>query len=384
MKILLISDTVFDQNGVSRFIQDMASEAKKNDKDFHVLTSSPLHLDNLSDNIINMKPLYSRTMPFYPELFVAFPRIDPFLRKIKEFNPDILHISTPGPVGMLALYASYKYKIPFASTYHTDFPSYLVKNLKNKFAGRVCESLMRFFYKKAELVISRSSAYLQIIEEDIKIDKEKIYELKAGTDIDKFNPSHKNDSIWEDYGIDKDSVKMLYVGRLSIEKNFQWLLRLYEKNKSYFNENNITFVVVGHGKILKKTAKMKEMNVHMLGIRHVPELSCIYASSDFFITPSVTETLGQVVLEAMASGLPCIVTNEGGPAKLVNADSENGFVLEPLNEELWLDSIKSLVNSQELRVKMGERSFNYIQNFSISVTFESFWKVHEEMYKKSH
>jgi glycosyltransferase involved in cell wall biosynthesis len=120
----------------------------------------------------------------------------------------------------------------------------------------------------------------------------------------------------------------------------------------------------------------------MLGIKHVPELSSIYASSDFFITPSVTETLGQVVLEAMACGLPCVVTNKGGPTKLINVQSENGFVLEPQEDGLWLDAAQQLIASQELRQKMGMNSFESIKNFSIAATFESFWNIHQDIFSK--
>ncbi len=382
MKIVLISDTVFDQNGVSRFIQDMASEAKKNEKALYVLTSSPIKAENITDNIINMQPFYSRRMPFYDELFLAIPNIRQFLNKIKELKPDFLHISTPGPVGMIALYASYKYAIPFTSTYHTDFPSYIRKNMHSRIAGRIVVLIMRFFYKKAKLVMARSSAYLEILQNSIQIEKENIFELRAGTDTNNFNPSYKNQEIWAKYSIDENAIKMLYVGRMSIEKNFPWLIQFYKRHYEYFKEKNVVLVVVGHGKMLKEAEKFKKQGINMLGIKHVPELSSIYASSDFFITPSVTETLGQVVLEAMACGLPCVVTNKGGPTKLINVQSENGFVLEPQEDGLWLDAAQQLIASQELRQKMGMNSFESIKNFSIAATFESFWNIHQDIFSK--
>lgn len=377
MRLLLVSDTVFDENGVSRFIQDMLSESEKKSKELTVVTSSPIVREGLSQNIINLQPLFSFKMPYYHELFLVIAPCMLFLRTVKELQPDLLHISTPGPVGMMALYASWKYSIPFVSTYHTDFPSYIYKVTKSGILKRLMTWYMRFFYKKAKFVLTRSNAYLPILKSNIHISSSKIRPLQAGTDGDKFHPKYKTEGLWTQYGIKSDSIKLLYVGRLSIEKNFKWLLDFFMSNMQLMREKNIELVAVGHGKPLKKSKELKKNSIHLLGIKRDEELSKIYASSDIFITPSVTETLGQVVLEAMASKLPCIVTNEGGPSLFVT--DKCGYVLEFGDDVAWLEALSTLAGSKELRETMAHKSLERIQKFSTESSFDEFWKIHASL-----
>lgn len=374
MRLLVVSDTVFDDNGVSRFIQDMASESLKKRKELTVLTSSPIQREEISSNIINLKPFLSFKMPFYHELFLVIAPFMLLLKTVKELQPDLLHISTPGPIGMMALYASWRYSIPFASTYHTDFPSYIYKITKNKIMKKITTWYMRFFYKKAQLVLTRSNAYTSVLKTNISISGDRIRALQAGTDTDKFHPKYKTDGLWSQYGIKNDSIKLLYVGRLSVEKNFEWLLSFFMNNVQLMREKNIELVAVGHGKILKKSKEFEKKSIHLLGIKRGEELSRIYASSDIFITPSVTETLGQVVLEAMASKLPCIVTNEGGPSLFVT--DKCGYILEFGDDSIWLEALIRLADSKELREKMSQESFQRIKKFSIESSFDEFWEIH--------
>jgi len=377
MRLLLVSDTVFDENGVSRFIQDMVSESEKKSKELTVLTSSPIHREGISPNIINIKPLLSFKMPFYHELFLVISPCMLLLKTVKELQPDLLHISTPGPVGLMALYASWKYSIPFVSTYHTDFPSYIYKVTKSGILSKFMTWHMRFFYKKAKLVLTRSNAYIPVLKTNISIASDKISSLQAGTDTNKFHPKYKTEGLWTQYGAKSDSIKLLYVGRLSVEKNFEWLLSLFRSNIELMREKNIELIAVGHGKVLKKSEEFKKSSIHLLGIKRGEELSKIYASSDIFITPSVTETLGQVVLEAMASQLPCIVTNEGGPSLFVT--DKCGYVLEFGDESAWLEALTALAESKELRDEMAQESFRRIKKFSIESSFDEFWEIHSSL-----
>lgn len=382
MRILIVSDTVFDDNGVSRFIQDMASQSVKKGKELTVLTSTPIQREAIFPNIINLKPFLSFKMPFYHELFLVIAPFMLFLRTVKELQPDLLHISTPGPVGMMALYASWKYSIPFVSTYHTDFPSYIYKVTKNKIMEKIMTWHMQFFYKKAKLVLTRSNTYVSILKTNISISGDRIRALQAGTDTDKFHPKYKTDGLWTQYGIKCESIKILYVGRLSVEKNFEWLLSFFMSNIQLMKEKNIELIAVGHGKVLKKSQEYKKNSIHLLGIKRDEELSRIYASSDIFITPSVTETLGQVVLEAMASKLPCIVTNQGGPSFFVT--DQCGYVLEFGDDRVWLEALTSLADSKELREKMSEVSLQRIQKFSIESSFDEFWEIHSSLKQLLH
>ena len=173
--------------------------------------------------------------------------------------------------------------------------------------------LFRSFYKQFEKVYSRSAEYFDILKDDIKLPQNKLHILKAGTDIGSFHIKYKEEGFWRAYeGIDNDSIKLLYVGRLTKEKNFPFLLDMWDTLLGK-TDKNIELICCGEGKILDEKAALKNKKVHLLGYKGGEELSKIYANSDIFLFPSTTDTLGQVVMEAQSSALPALVSNIGGP-----------------------------------------------------------------------
>jgi len=116
--------------------------------------------------------------------------------------------------------------------------------------------------------------------------------------------------------------------------------------------------------------------VVFLGFRHGEELSALYASSDLFVFPSVTDTLGQVVMESQASGLPVLVSDVGGPKEVVE-EGRTGFVLPADKPELWAEHIVSLAMDAAKRRAMGDAAHEAMQRLSIERSFEHFWSVHE-------
>lgn len=373
IKICLVSDTVFDINGVSRFIQDFSKEAIKFEKEFIVITSTKKSSDEVFPKIINITPFFRMKMPFYESLDLVFPNFFKIKRAIKEFNPDIIHISTPGTVGLCALISAKLLKIPIVGIYHTDFPAYLYKNTKKSFVKRGSIKFLKFFYSPYEALFCRSSEYFFRLKEELGFKDDDLYILKAGINIESFDKSFKDDTIWKTYNVDKNKFKILYVGRLSLEKNLHTLLEIWENNKF----ENCQLILVGD-KELKK--ELKSSNITYLGRKRGEELSKIYASSDCFIFPSTTDTLGQVVMEAMASALPVIVTNEGGPKTFVNESF--GYVLNIESSDEVVKSINELCKKDEKYYAMKENAYNYMRDMTISHSFLDFWKKNEEIYEK--
>jgi glycosyltransferase involved in cell wall biosynthesis len=118
--------------------------------------------------------------------------------------------------------------------------------------------------------------------------------------------------------------------------------------------------------------------VRFLGFRHGIDLSRIYASSDFFVFPSTTDTLGQVVMEAQASGLPVVVTNMGGPKELVR-EGETGLVLPSDDPDRWVDELVFLASNRSRCAAMGARARVHLADMSIERSFEHFWTAHAEI-----
>ena len=373
-KVCLVSDTVYDLNGVSRFIQDFAQEAQLQNKEFYVFTSTLKEgLIKLS-NIENTKPLVSIKMPFYKSLSLVLPNYKTMKHKIQEFNPDIIHISTPGPVGLCALVIAKKLNIPTVGIYHTDFPAYLYKNTNSKFLEKITGLYLKYFYKSFKALFCRTCVYKEIIVNDLAFDVKNIYTLKAGINTKRFSPIFNNRLIWEKYNINKNAFKALYVGRISVEKNINQLLSIWSK----VNNENKVLILVGDSEINLNEYYCKKYNIIHLGRRQGETLSTLYASSDCFLFPSTTDTLGQVVLEALCSGLPVCVTNKGGPKTFAN--SKVGTVMDIDDEKAWADTITQWSKKGFDYQQMVSNTQTYAKDYSISESFEHFWEQNKIIY----
>lgn len=382
LKLSLFSDTVFDINGVSRFIQDLAKEALRRNKILKVFTATPLTPPEDAEGITVIDHWAAMPIPHYPGQYFAFPSLWQMKHHFKTDRPDVVHISTPGPVGWNAMRYARKHGCPVTSTYHTNFPQYAKDVSHNWLFYRITLSIMRGFYKRCDLVFTRSLEYVKILEEEVQIPREKIIYLYPGINTERFSPSFRNETLWEAYPqIDPDSVKLLFVGRLSEEKNFPFLLEVFERfqEKRDPADPKVELIALGEGVFLKDVEAWREKGVHLLGIKRGEELSRFYAGCDLFVFPSVTETLGQAVMEAQASGLPAIVSNEGGPRSLV-AHDESGYVLPVDDPETWVEAVESLCHNPSLIDTMRQTAHARMQKMSFSKSFETFWNAHAEHY----
>jgi len=373
--ILLVTDTLFDTNGVSRFIHDMAAQAREKGENFRVMTSSPLPEAQSFENIINVRPLLKMRMPFYREQYLILaPPLLSFWRHIRHIRPDVIHISTPGPLGWSALLLARMMGIPTSATYHTDFPAYLRDNLSQPLAGRITAWVMRRFYKRMGIVFSRSKRYEAVLQNDVKIPVERIVTLRSGSDLKRFNPSFRDLAVWDDFGIRRESLKLLYVGRLSVEKRFDWLLQVLESLLETWH-GEVDVIAVGQG----ETPATHHPKIHFLGRQSGETLSKIYASSDIFVFASTTETLGQVVMEAQASGLCAVVSNEGGVCEIVE-DQVSGYQLDARDAQAWKTHLARLLEDAALRKRMGDAGLQIMQNRTISESFKDFMEQHHRRY----
>ncbi|MEA2048704.1 MAG: glycosyltransferase family 1 protein [Campylobacterota bacterium] len=378
MKIMIVTDTLCDANGVSRFIQDIAAYALKEEKSLQVLTSTYKSYCDWQSNMHNIKPLFRISMPYYKELDVVFVSPIKIYRYIKKHKPDILHISTPGAVGLSGLISAKLLKIPYFGTYHTDFPSYIYSNTGSRFAQRVARGYMKFFYRKFSGIFVRSQSYKMILQEELGFEEKMIHTLFPGIDTHRCNPQLKDDAIWQDYGIPSGSRVALYVGRVSVEKNIPFLLEVWQEiHKKY---PDVYLVLVGSGHFYAQKEKYAAYNIHFLGHKEGHELAQIYASSDFFCFPSVTDTLGQVVMEAMASALPVIVSDKGGPKTLVNQKGKDGYIVAVEEKEAFRLAIEELIENEVLRESMSKQALDRSEAFSFSHSFTHFWSIHEDFF----
>ena len=378
MKVSLFTDTLADINGVSRFIQNVAEASIATGSDLEVITSTKLECPGLP-NIKNFDPAFSAKMPKYDNLDMVLPPIMRILRHVDKHQPDVIHISTPGPVGCVGFIAAKMLRVPVLGVYHTDFPAYIDRLFDDHAFTKMTEKFMRGFYKPFSAIFTRSDDYVRSLTA-LGLPADKIVRLMPGFDASQFHPRFRDESVWDRVGVAREGVKVLYCGRVSVEKNLPMLVHVWKKARKLAEARGVEaqLVVVGDGPYRQKMAReLAGKGVHFLGFRHGEELSTIYASSDLFVFPSTTDTLGQVVMESQGSALPVIVTDVGGPKEVVE-DGETGFVLAADDHGAWAETIADLVCDHQRRRAMGAAAHEYMQGFDLRHSFKHFWEVHTE------
>jgi glycosyltransferase involved in cell wall biosynthesis len=379
VKILLFTDTLGDLNGVSRFIQDMGELASQSDRlELHVATSTSKPLPD-AEYISNLPYKRKMPMPFYQELDLVWPDKKAIVKLLDEFEPDLVHISTPGPFGWAAKNLSEKRGIPLVGTYHTDFPAYIRDLTGLAFFKRLTDRIMAKFYRSFLHVFSRSEQYLEVMANDIAIDYERSSVISAGTNLQRFNCKHHDKSVWKKYGLSGKRAKVLYVGRINIEKNIPFLCEVWQELHQQFPGFKVDLVMIGEGRYRKWASKMRPYHAYFLGPVTGDKLSKIYASSDFFVFPSVTDTLGQVVMEAQASGMSCLVSDVGGPQTLVIED-QTGQVIQADDLEAWMRAIADELKKDRYKAQKN-LCVEHMQQYNIQDSFEHFLATHEALYE---
>lgn len=383
MRIVICTDTLGDLNGVSRFIQDMAELSLHFGIDLHVITSTAKQCPK-ARNIHNIKPIFRTKMPFYSELDLAFASRSKIEEKLLSLEPDLLHVSTPGPVGFIANGIAKRYRIPTLGTYHTDFPAYILDQTGSALLKKITDGVMRRFYAGFSHVFSRSSHYLDIMEHSIGIDPSRSSILRAGTNLERFTPSRKDRAVFERLNIPKAQHYLLYVGRISKEKNIPFLMRVWEAFLREHPEFDARLLLAGEGKLIEHYQAMaSSRKVHFLGgIRDNALLSSLYASSDLFVFPSITDTLGQVVMEAQACALPCIVSDQGGPQSIVGYNAHHGGVIVRGNDTgAWVEAVADLLLDPQRRERLAQNGWDNMRHFNIKHSFEAFIDAHKRAYE---
>lgn len=379
MRVCIFTDTIGDLNGVSRFIQDMGEQALLHGFDLHIVSSTAKYCP-VAPNIHNLAPAWRIPMPFYRELDIAFPSLRSLEKKLLELRPDILHISTPGPVGILAKRLAAKHNLPVMGTYHTDFPAYIGKNTGLEVAKRMTDRLMARFYRHFRHVFTRSREYLAIMQKEIAIPLEKSSILPPGTNLERFHPRFRDPTVFRRFGLTEEGLKVLYVGRVSKEKNIPFLLEVWKQLAERNPALDAELLLAGEGSLRRKAEQYRPFGIRFLGPVVGETLSRLYASSDLFVFPSVTDTLGQVVMEAQASALCAVVSDIGGPQSIVHTSKNPGGLVVPGNDtEAWTDTIEMLLENATLRHHYAARGFENMRTFDITDSFRHFASTHTRL-----
>ena len=278
-------------------------------------------------------------LPMYPELKLAIPnpKIRPALEK---FQPDLIHIVNPAVLGLGGLYYAKKLHIPLVASYHTHLPQYLQHYGFGMFE-EVLWGLLRTVHNQAELNLCTSSAMVNELSGH-GIERTALWQ--RGVDTEMFQPHLASQKMRDRLSQGHpDAPLLLYVGRLSAEKEIENIKPVLESIP------NARLALVGDGPNRQALqAHFAGTNTNFVGYLQGLELAAAFASADAFIFPSRTETLGLVLLEAMAAGCPVVAAGTGGITDIVT-DGENGYLFNPARKDGAIEATQRLLANQAER-----------------------------------
>ncbi|HPR49790.1 MAG TPA: glycosyltransferase family 1 protein [Spirochaetota bacterium] len=382
IKIALFSDVLKENlDGVTYTLFNIIKRVPKDKFDFLFITPYPPDdLENFPFPVYVCK--YIR-FPLYKDYPFAIPDIDKNLVKyLDQYKPDLIHYTTPALLGRYAVRYARSRKIPLTSTYHTHFKAYLeyyfkyFPGIKTLLHGLV-KKIMHWFYNQTDMVFVPTTPILDELV-DLGIQKERLMIWGRGIDTQIFNPKFR-DSQFMDKLCGNNTLKILFVSRLVWEKEIKTLVRIYKKiNKT---QPNIKFVIAGNGpqrNYMEKRMPDAVFTGQLTGF----ELSRIYASSDMFIFPSITETFGNVVLEALASGLPVVAAAQGGPKGIIQ-NGKTGYLAVPKDIQDFYEKINLFINDEKHREEVSANALNYAITQNWDSLCDLLFKTYERIYIRS-
>jgi phosphatidylinositol alpha 1,6-mannosyltransferase len=249
-------------------------------------------------------------------------------RELRSFQPDIIHITGPSELGLFGAYFAWKHHLRLAASWHTNLHEYagrrlawlsrmlpleLAARLESGVEGASLATILRF-YRLAKVLYAPNQELCTLLQDATG---KPCHRMQRGVDTELFTPQRRTRSGDSDFVVG-------YVGRLSIEKNVSLLVRI-QRELTAMGIRNVRFVVVGHGE--EQAMLQRELHsAEFPGVLRGVALAQAYANMDVLAFPSHTDTFGNVVLEALASGVPAIVTPDGGP-KFIVRDGATGFIV---------------------------------------------------------
>ena len=304
MRLTLVSETYFPQvNGVSRTLGQLVRFLRANGDDVQVV--HPDYGESPAPEGFVLVP--SVRMPFYRELRLPMPPFGRVKRAIDAFGPDVIHVATEATLGLTVLRHALSRKVPTVSSFHTNFDQY-TNHYRVGFAKGLIWRYLRWFHNDTRETYVPSLATISELEAR---GFERLVLWPRGVDGDLFRPDRpRREALRASLGFGPDDLVVAYVGRIAPEKNVDYLIDALERVGA--SRPGVRFLFVGDGPSRPEAEERMKGRAVFAGYRAGEDLADHYAAADLFAFSSLTETFGNVVLEAMASGLPVVAVRAGG------------------------------------------------------------------------
>lgn len=360
-RVAVFTDTIDDLNGVALGLRAVHGEARRAGFDLRLVAcgrASTMHVDG--DGVVRIPSVYEHRLPEYPQMAWSIPHLAPILRFLTEEDIELVQCSTPGPVGIAALIAARITGTPVIGQYHTDVPEYAMRLTGDPAAAALVRAAVGWFYRGLDRVLVPSRATGELVR-GLGVADDRVEQIARGIDLARFSPSRRRDDAFAELAPGGGPI-LLYVGRLSREKGIERVITAFAALAHEVPEARL--VVVGDGPLRGELSRQPVPGCVFAGEITGAALATLYASADVFAFLSETETFGNVVAEAQASGLPAIVAR-GATSELI-VHGTTGFAVDPSDPADVHRALIRLLRDPELRRRMRRDAARHAQRYELS------------------
>ncbi len=380
--VACVGENLDEVNGIALSSRIILRELRKQGRHVYIFGtafhSKQPRREGPGDSVVMAPGRFSMEQAGYAASEVAMLRLDSFIEFLYRHPVDVIEFQTPGPVSVQCLVVAKFAGIKTVSHYRTDIITYSRLLVKNRLGVWIINTWTVLMTRWMGPVIVPSEAYRVKVRE-MGVPDRRIYKLPRGVDFANFHPDKAGNGAWQALRLPATGVKLLYVGRISREKNLDALADVFPALAARIPGLSLT--IVGEGPYRKGLHERfaGRMDVHFTGVVQGENLAGVFASADMLVFPSLTDTFGNSVVEALASGIPCVTSNEGGPQEII-VNGECGLVFEngkPGDLEAKIAALACDPDRlQAFKSKARERALHFTYDRSA----EAFW----DFYRRYH
>ena len=377
MLITLVTETYWPEvNGVAMTLYRLVTGLLQRGHDIQLVCPrrSDRNTQDLPPHVYYL-PARGLSVPGYSDVTLGFPSKRLLKSLWSTGRPDVIYVATEGPLGWSAVKEANRLGIPVVSGFHTNFHAYS-RHYRLGFMERLVQRYLKTMHNKTHITLVPTHEQKVTLEAMGILD---VAVLGRGVDTNLFSPAKRSSALRQQWGVNNNEPVMLYVGRIAEEKNLDLTFKVYRTLKA--DNDKLRFVLVGDGPMLKKLKKEYPECI-FAGTQTGEALAQHYASGDLFVFTSLTETFGNVILEAMASGLG-VVAYDYAAARLHIVQDDNGMLVKMGKPDDFLQHAQQILNNEVLlkRLRSNAGKYAVLHNWdSIVDQFEALLQSHMSDY----
>ena len=362
LRLAVYSDTWLPQvNGVTRTLDRLVTAVRARGGEARAYTTTDPGADADAD-VVRYR---ARAFPLYPQLQVARPDKAWAVRELEQYRPTLVHAATPFGIGLSGRSAALARQVPFVTSYHTSLSAY-AKFYHLGFAAAPGWAFLRWFHNSGRRTFCPTRAIQQELV-DHAFTGMRIW--SRGIDAQRFSPTFRSAALRAELGLSEDTFLVTYIGRIALEKGLDTLVKGMHEVVTRAGERKIAFALAGDGPYEAACRRDAPPGTHFVGMLSGDRLSSFYASGDLFVFPSVTDTFGNVLLEAMASGLPILGADSGPTRELL--DGGRGAIFPEAAATRMATDVLALADDPARRDRMRGAGLAYARARSWDAIFDA-------------